>query len=65
MAKDSKKEEPKVNEPLDLETTIENLKKQAEDFANQEEWSKAMKNKALGAIEALGAIKKEEVKENK
>ena len=48
-----------------METTIENLKKQAEDFANQEEWSKAMKNKALGAIEALGAIKKEEVKENK
>jgi glutaredoxin-related protein len=47
---------------LDITKTLENLKKQVEDFTNQEEYSKAMKNKALGAIEALTAVQQEESK---
>ena len=49
-------------EPLDISKTLDNLKKQVEDFSNQEEYSKAMKNKALGAIEALTAVQREETK---
>ena len=47
-------------QPLDITKTLENLKKQVEDFSNQEEYAKAMKNKALGAIEALSAVQQEE-----
>ena len=49
-------------QPLDITKTLENLKKQVEDFSNQEEYAKAMKNKALGAIEALSAVQQEESK---
>ena len=49
-------------QPLDITKTFENLKKQVEDFSNQEEYAKAMKNKALGAIEALSAVQQEESK---
>ena len=61
MAKEKVKD-AEVKEPLDIDKTIENLKKQVDDFAQQEEYSKAMKNKALGALEALSAIKNEESK---
>ena len=50
-------------QPLDITKTLENLKKQVEDFSNQEEYAKAMKNKALGAIEALSAVQQEENKQ--
>ncbi len=50
-------------QPLDITKTLENLKKQVEDFSNQEEYAKAMKNKALGAIEALSAVQQEESKQ--
>ena len=49
-------------QPLDITKTLENLKKQVEDFSNQEEYAKAMKNKALGAIEALSVVQQEESK---
>ena len=59
VLEDKKTEEVKS---LDISKTLENLKKQADEFAQQEEYSKAMKNKAIGAIEALTAIKQEENK---
>jgi len=66
MAKENVKKaevvKDKVGEPLDITETLKNLKKQVDEFANQEEYSKAMKNKALGAIEALTAVQREETK---
>ena len=65
MAKEKEAEVVKEAEevqPLDITKTLENLKKQVEDFSNQEEYAKAMKNKALGAIEALSAVQQEESK---
>ena len=41
---------------IDIKETLMNLKQQVDEFAKQEEIAKAMKNKALGAIEALTAV---------
>ena len=65
MAKEKVKEAQikDAHEPIDISETLENLKKQADDFAKQEEIAKAMKNKAYGAIEALTAIQSNENKQ--